>query len=97
MLGGKITTAANMTVHGPQPSLINPKGKIELGNPVLMQMNAGDGAGAGQPVIQAKLGDILELRWEIMAMDEELDFLVKDCFAEPGSSSAKTDEKTSID
>lgn len=52
MLGGKITTSANMTVHGPQPSLINPKGKIELGNPVLMQMNAGEGAGAGQPVIQ---------------------------------------------
>lgn len=32
MLGGKISTAANMTVHGPTPSVINPKGKIELGN-----------------------------------------------------------------
>lgn len=34
---------------------------------------------------QAKLGDILELRWEIMAMDEELDFFVRDCHAEPVS------------
>lgn len=39
---------------------------------------------AHRPVIQAKLGDILELRWEIMAMDEELDFFVKSCTAEPG-------------
>lgn len=31
----------------------------------------------------------MELRWEIMAMDEELDFIVKDCFAEPGTSSNK--------
>lgn len=41
------------------------------------------------------MGDILELRWEIMAMDEELDFLVKDCFAEPGSA-AKTEEKLQL-
>uniref|UniRef100_A0A914NET2 Uncharacterized protein n=1 Tax=Meloidogyne incognita TaxID=6306 RepID=A0A914NET2_MELIC len=67
MLGGKVQTAAALRVHGPQPSLIQPRGKIELGNP-------------------AKLGDILELKWEIMAMDEELDFLVRDCFAEPGTS-----------
>lgn len=52
MLGGKVVAAANMTVHGPQPSLIQPRGKIELGNPVLMQMNA---AGNGShPVIQVK-------------------------------------------
>ncbi|KAI1711166.1 PAN domain-containing protein [Ditylenchus destructor] len=95
MLGGKVTAAANMTVHGPQPSLIQPRGKIELGNPVLMQMNAGNGE--HHPVIQAKLGDILELRWEIMAMDEELDFFVKDCFAEPGVTNAsRTDEKLQL-
>uniref|UniRef100_A0A915CSV1 ZP domain-containing protein n=1 Tax=Ditylenchus dipsaci TaxID=166011 RepID=A0A915CSV1_9BILA len=82
-----------MTVHGPQPSLIQPRGKIELGNPVLMQMNAGNGE--HHPLIQAKLGDILELRWEIMAMDEELDFFVKDCFAEPGTST-RTDEKLQL-
>nr|CAD2127920.1 unnamed protein product [Meloidogyne enterolobii] len=88
MLGGKVQTAAALRVHGPQPSLIQPRGKIELGNPVLMQMGpvrserqSGEG-----PLIQAKLGDILELKWEIMAMDEELDFLVRDCFAEPGTS-----------
>ena len=38
MLGGKVQTAAALRVHGPQPSLIQPRGKIELGNPVLMQM-----------------------------------------------------------
>lgn len=41
--------------------------------------------GQQKPIIQAKLGDILELRWEIMAMDEELDFFVKSCTAEPGT------------
>jgi hypothetical protein len=89
MLGGKVTAAANLTVHGPQPSLIQPRGKIELGNPVLMQMGAisrRDSRESGHGQVQAKLGDILELRWEIMAMDAELDFLVKDCYAEPGAS-----------
>ncbi|KAH7723892.1 PAN domain-containing protein [Aphelenchoides avenae] len=94
MLGGKITAAANMTVHGPQPSLIQPRGKIELGNPVLMQMNSG--SGGHQPVVQAKLGDILELRWEIMAMDEELDFFVRECTAEPGGSNGRSDEKLQL-
>lgn len=28
------------------------------------------------------MGDILELRWEIMAMDAELDFFVTSCYAE---------------
>uniref|UniRef100_A0AAF5DBQ1 Guanylate cyclase domain-containing protein n=2 Tax=Strongyloides stercoralis TaxID=6248 RepID=A0AAF5DBQ1_STRER len=93
MLGGKITTAANMTVNGPTPTDIKPRGKIELGNPVLMQMNAG--TGDHQPILQAKLGDILELRWEIMAMDEELDFFVKDCHAEPGTG-AGGDEKLQL-
>lgn len=85
MLGGKVIAAANMTVHGPQPLLIQPRGKIELGNPVLMQMNV-PGNDSNHPAVQAKLGDVLELRWEIMAMDEELDFFVKDCFAEPGTN-----------
>uniref|UniRef100_A0A1I8A5G4 ZP domain-containing protein n=1 Tax=Steinernema glaseri TaxID=37863 RepID=A0A1I8A5G4_9BILA len=93
MLGGKITIDGNMTVTGPEASLIQPRGKIELGNPVLMQMNSG--SGEHMPVLQAKLGDILELRWEIMAMDEELDFLVKDCFAEPGGS-GREDEKLQL-
>ncbi|KAL3125932.1 hypothetical protein niasHT_009461 [Heterodera trifolii] len=96
MLGGKVTAAANLTLQGPQPSLIQPRGKIELGNPVLMQMmpmrevRSEDAAGKPsttelrEPLLQAKLGDILELRWELMAMDDELDFLVKDCYAEPG-------------
>lgn len=39
-----------------------------------------------QPVVQAKLGDILELRWEIMALDEMLDFFIRDCVAEPGGN-----------
>ncbi|KAK0425130.1 hypothetical protein QR680_009048 [Steinernema hermaphroditum] len=93
MLGGKITVDGNVTVTGPEASLIQPRGKIELGNPVLMQMNSGSGEHA--PVLQAKLGDILELRWEIMAMDEELDFFVKDCFAEPGAS-GRDDERLQL-
>lgn len=53
--------------------------------------------GEGQkPVIQAKLGDILELRWEIMAMDEELDFFVKSCTAEPGANQNREDEQLQL-
>uniref|UniRef100_A0A7I4XSG9 PAN-1 domain containing protein n=1 Tax=Haemonchus contortus TaxID=6289 RepID=A0A7I4XSG9_HAECO len=92
MLGGKVQAGYNMTVLGPEPNLIQPRGKIELGNPVFMQLVSGDGE---QPVVQAKLGDILELRWEIMAMDDELDFFVKDCFAEPGVG-AKAEEKLQL-
>uniref|UniRef100_A0A7E4VYW4 ZP domain-containing protein n=1 Tax=Panagrellus redivivus TaxID=6233 RepID=A0A7E4VYW4_PANRE len=95
MLGGKITAAANLSVTGPEPSLIQPRGKIELGNPVLMQMNPVEG-GAGGSVLQAKLGDILELKWEIMAMDEELDFFVKDCVAEAGGAERRGDERLQL-
>lgn len=35
---------------GPDASNIQPKGKIELGNPVLMQMLSGDGK--YQPILQ---------------------------------------------
>ncbi|VDM45224.1 unnamed protein product [Toxocara canis] len=94
MLGGKITAGANLTISGPDASLIQPRGKIELGNPVLMQMLSGQGE--HQPVLQAKLGDILELRWEMMAMDEELDFFVRDCFAEPGGSTTGSEDKLQL-
>lgn len=98
MLGGKVQAAAALSVQGPAPSLIQPRGKIELGNPVLMQMSPfhsdnqddDDDKIPSGPLVQAKLGDILELRWEIMAMDDELDFLVRDCHAEPGISPAAT-------
>ncbi|PIO70567.1 PAN domain protein [Teladorsagia circumcincta] len=90
MLGGKVQAGYNMTVLGPEPNLIQPRGKIELGNPVFMQL-----AFANSMILQAKLGDILELRWEIMAMDDELDFFVKDCFAEPGVG-AKAEEKLQL-
>ncbi|KIH48750.1 zona pellucida-like domain protein [Ancylostoma duodenale] len=92
MLGGKVQAGYNMTVVGPEANLIQPRGKIELGNPVFMQLVSGEGE---QPVVQAKLGDILELRWEIMAMDDELDFFVKDCFAEPGVG-PKAEEKLQL-
>ncbi|VDM57639.1 unnamed protein product [Angiostrongylus costaricensis] len=92
MLGGKVQAGYNMTVLGPEANLIQPRGKIELGNPVFMQLVSSHGE---QPVVQAKLGDILELRWEIMAMDDELDFFVKDCFAEPGVG-AKAEEKLQL-
>ncbi|VDO67327.1 unnamed protein product [Heligmosomoides polygyrus] len=92
MLGGKVQAGYNMTVLGPEPNLIQPRGKIELGNPVFMQLVSGEGE---QPVVQAKLGDILELRWEIMAMDDELDFFVKNCFAEPGVG-AKAEERLQL-
>uniref|UniRef100_A0AC34QZT2 Uncharacterized protein n=1 Tax=Panagrolaimus sp. JU765 TaxID=591449 RepID=A0AC34QZT2_9BILA len=94
MLGGKVTVAGNLSVHGPEPALIQPRGKIELGNPVLMQMNAANGEHGS--VLQAKLGDILELKWEIMAMDEELDFFVKDCFAEAGGADRRADERLQL-
>ncbi|GMR53418.1 hypothetical protein PMAYCL1PPCAC_23613, partial [Pristionchus mayeri] len=41
---------------------------------------------------QAKLGDMMTLRWEIMAMDEELDFFVKECTAEPGNNGANEEK-----
>jgi len=94
MLGGKVKAAADLTVHGPEPALIQPRGKIELGNPVLMQMNAANGEHGS--VLKAKLGDILELKWEIMAMDEELDFFVKDCFAEAGGADRREDERLQL-
>ncbi|EFO25782.2 PAN domain-containing protein [Loa loa] len=94
MLGGKITAGANLTIDGPEASLIQPRGKIELGNPVLMQMLSGQGE--YQPVLQAKLGDILQLRWEIMTMDEELDFFVRDCFAEPGTTTLNAGENLQL-
>ncbi|CAI5440355.1 unnamed protein product [Caenorhabditis angaria] len=94
MLGGKVQAGYNMTVTGPEANLIQPRGKIELGNPVLMQLLNGDGT--EQPLVQAKLGDILELRWEIMAMDDELDFFVKNCHAEPGTKGASTQEKLQL-
>lgn len=53
MLGGKVTAATNLTVHGPAPAVIQPRGKIELGNPVLMQMTpVGNHNGSSQPLIQ---------------------------------------------
>ncbi|KHJ75136.1 zona pellucida-like domain protein, partial [Oesophagostomum dentatum] len=111
MLGGKVQAGYNMTVLGPEANLIQPRGKIELGNPVFMQLVSGEGEQPvvqvishlvpmcstqnSQSVLQAKLGDILELRWEIMAMDDELDFFVKDCYAEPGVG-AKAEEKLQL-
>ncbi|GMT28150.1 hypothetical protein PFISCL1PPCAC_19447 [Pristionchus fissidentatus] len=94
MLGGKVQAGYNMTVNGPEANLIQPRGKIELGNPVAMQMLAGDGK---SPVVQAKLGDMMTLRWEIMAMDEELDFFVRECHAEPGSNGANEEKLQLID
>ncbi|MCP9260868.1 PAN domain protein [Dirofilaria immitis] len=94
MLGGKVTAGANLTIDGPEAALIQPRGKIELGNPVLMQMLSG--RGEYQPVLQAKLGDILQLRWEIMTMDEELDFFVRDCFAEPGTNTLNSEENLQL-
>ncbi|CAI4221215.1 unnamed protein product [Auanema sp. JU1783] len=92
MLGGKVQAGYNMTVNGPEPNLIQPRGKIELGNPVFMQL-LGEGE---QPLTQAKLGDILELRWEIMAMDDELDFFVRKCHAEPGVGAKSDEEKEKL-
>ncbi|VDK88808.1 unnamed protein product [Litomosoides sigmodontis] len=94
MLGGKVTAGANLTIDSPEASLIQPRGKIELGNPVLMQMLSGQGE--YQPVLQAKLGDILQLRWEMMTMDEELDFFVRHCFAEPGSATPNAEENLQL-
>lgn len=74
-----------------------------------MQMLAGDGK---SPVVQvrnkekdqrsidknqAKLGDMMTLRWEIMAMDEELDFFVRECTAEPGTNAANEEKLQLID
>ncbi|VDK45945.1 unnamed protein product [Anisakis simplex] len=96
MLGGKVTAGANLTIRKDHDYAANNEGsgKIELGNPVLMQMLSGEGG--HQPVLQAKLGDILELRWEIMAMDEELDFFVRECYAEPGGSAVRSEEKLQL-
>ncbi|PAV81635.1 hypothetical protein WR25_17484 isoform H [Diploscapter pachys] len=108
MLGGKVQAGYNLTVNGPEANLIQPKGKIELGNPVLMQILTAEGENPLVQVslklgkirnklnVQAKLGDILELRWEIMAMDDELDFFVKECFAAPGVGSKNAAEKLKL-
>ncbi len=34
-------------------------------------------------------GDILELRWEMMALDDQLDFFVSDCVAQKGGTVCK--------
>lgn len=52
-----------------------------IGSPVSMQLNGGGGFAA----LQAKLGDPLELHWEMMTLDDDLDFFVQRCVAEPGT------------
>lgn len=76
MLGGKVTAASNLSLQGPQPSLIQPRGKIELGNPVLMQMvpmreersqeKAANSVGAykDEPLLQVGIGKGEEKRRE---------------------------------
>uniref|UniRef100_A0A5S6QAT7 ZP domain-containing protein n=1 Tax=Trichuris muris TaxID=70415 RepID=A0A5S6QAT7_TRIMR len=77
----KVQTEAQLHVEGPIPSNIHPRGKVELSSPVVMNM-----AGNGQNVLQAKLGEMLELKWEMMVQDSTLDFIVKQCVAERGDS-----------
>lgn len=62
----------------------------------LVQVNLRLGKICNKLNFQAKLGDILELRWEIMAMDDELDFFVKECFAAPGVGSKNAAEKLKL-
>lgn len=38
----------------------------------------------------------MTLRWEIMAMDEELDFFVNECYAEPGAAGRGEEEKLQL-
>ncbi|KFD57899.1 hypothetical protein M514_01132 [Trichuris suis] len=77
----KVQTEAQLRAEGPIPSNIHPRGKVELSSPVVMNM-----AGNGQNVLQAKLGEMLELKWEMMVQDSTLDFFVKQCVAERGDS-----------
>ncbi|CDW56151.1 PAN 1 and Zona pellucida domain containing protei n [Trichuris trichiura] len=77
----KVQTEAQLHAEGPVPSNIHPRGKVELSSPVVMNM-----AGNGQNVLQAKLGEMLELKWEMMVQDSTLDFFVKQCVAERGDS-----------
>ncbi|KRZ92652.1 Uncharacterized protein T08_13896, partial [Trichinella sp. T8] len=77
----KVQTQAKLRVEGPTPTHIHPRGKVELSSPVVMNM-----AGNGQSVLQAKLGEMLELKWEMMVQESNLDFFVKQCVAERGGS-----------
>ncbi|KRY84569.1 Uncharacterized protein T4D_6680 [Trichinella pseudospiralis] len=77
----KVQTQAKLRVEGPTPTHIHPRGKVELSSPVVMNM-----AGNGQSVLQAKLGEMLELKWEMMIQESNLDFFVKQCVAERGGS-----------
>ncbi|KRY19222.1 Uncharacterized protein T12_6027, partial [Trichinella patagoniensis] len=77
----KVQTQAKLRVEGPTPTHIHPRGKVELSSPVVMNM-----AGNGQSVLQAKLGEMLELKWEMMVQESNLDFFVKQCVAERGGT-----------
>lgn len=81
---------------GPKVTDIRPQGKIELSSPVMMQMLSAGGPEEEQtPMIRAEIGDILELRWNMMAFDDSLDFFVRECTAEKGGPVA-SGEQTSL-
>lgn len=60
--------------------MIQPRGKVDLSSPVTMQLTGGSGG----PLLQARLGDVLELKFEMMALDSQMDFFIKECVAERG-------------
>ncbi|VDO92676.1 unnamed protein product [Soboliphyme baturini] len=66
-------------VEGPTPTIINPRGKVTLTSPIMLQLG-----GHGQSVLRARLGEMLELKWQMMVPGLNLDFFVQTCVAERG-------------
>jgi hypothetical protein len=89
--GDGATADAKLTLHGPEATNINPLGKIDIATPVMMRMLSADGPG---PVLKAQIGDMIDLDWQMMNIEDDMDFFVRECIAEEGGDLTPPKTKT---
>ena len=62
--------------------MINPRGRIELTSPVMMEMKMSGSSADDGAILQATLGEFIELKWELMSLEDQMDFFVKVRFSD---------------